>query len=63
MGRKRDLIGDPAKAASKQGIKFVVSNHRRMERWTFIHPRLDIQTDLMDPKYATFYGPPQKPGT
>jgi alpha-L-fucosidase len=60
MGPKRDLIGDLAKAVRKQGMKFGVSNHR-MEHWDFMYPQLKMETDLFDPRYADFYGPPQPP--
>lgn len=58
MGPKRDLIGDLAKAVRKEGLKFGVSNHR-MENWGFMYPAQGLKTDLFDPKYAAFYGPPQ----
>jgi alpha-L-fucosidase len=59
MGPHRDLIGDLAKAARKQGLKFGVSNHR-MENWSFMYPKNPaVKTDLFDPAYADFYGPPQ----
>ena len=64
MGPHRDLIGDLAKSVRKKGLKFGVSNHR-MENWSFMYPKNpDIKTDLFDPAYADFYGPPQplKPG-
>lgn len=57
MGPKRDLIGDLAKAVRKQGLLFGVSSHR-MEHHTFMYPQLKIKTDLFDPAYADFYGPP-----
>ncbi len=57
MGPKRDLIGDLARAVRKQGLVFGVSSHR-MEHHTFMYPALKIKTDLFDPKYAAFYGPP-----
>jgi alpha-L-fucosidase len=61
MGPKRDLIGDLAKAVRKAGLKFGVSNHR-MENWSFMYPKNpDLKTDLFDPAYADFYGPPQPP--
>lgn len=61
MGPKRDLIGDLAKAVRKVGLKFGVSNHR-MENWSFMYPKdANLKTDLFDPEYADFYGPPQKP--
>ena len=64
MGPHRDLIGDLAKSVRKKGLKFGVSNHR-MENWSFMYPKnSEIKTDLFDPAYADFYGPPQplKPG-
>ena len=64
MGPHRDLIGDLAKSVRKKGLKFGVSNHR-MENWSFMYPKNpNIKTDLFDPAYADFYGPPQplKPG-
>ncbi len=60
MGPKRDLIGDLAKAVRAEGLKFGVSNHR-MEHWDFMHPSAAKEHDLNDPRYADFYGPPQKP--
>ncbi len=60
MGPKRDLIGDLASAVREAGMKFGVSNHR-MEHWDFMYPTAAKEHDLFDPKYADFYGPPQKP--
>jgi alpha-L-fucosidase len=60
MGPHIDFIGEMAVAVRKQGLKFGVSNHR-MENWDFMYPQLKIKTDLFDPKYADFYGPPQLP--
>lgn len=61
MGPKRDLIGDLGKSVRRQGLKFGVSNHR-MEHWSFMYPKNpDLKTDLFDPEYADFYGPPQPP--
>lgn len=59
MGPKRDLIGDLAKAARKQGLKFGVSNHR-MEHHDFMLPGTSVKSDLFDPAYADFYGPHEK---
>lgn len=60
MGPKRDLMGDLAKAVRARGIKFGMSNHR-MEHWDFMYPADGLATDLFDPAYADFYGPPQRP--
>jgi alpha-L-fucosidase len=59
MGPKRDLIGDLAKAVRKKGMEFGVSNHR-MENYSFVRPLPDLKTDLFDPRYADFYGPPRQ---
>jgi alpha-L-fucosidase len=53
MGPKRDLIGDLATAARKQGMHFGVSNHR-MEHYSFIRVP-DVPSDLTDPAYQDFY--------
>ncbi len=57
MGPKRDLIGDLAKAVRKQNLIFGVSSHR-MEHHTFMYPTAKVKTNLSDPAYADFYGPP-----
>jgi alpha-L-fucosidase len=53
-GPHRDLIGELAVAARKQGLKFGVSNHR-IEHYTFISPLKDLPTDLNDPASDDFY--------
>ncbi|MDC7675590.1 alpha-L-fucosidase [Asticcacaulis machinosus] len=58
MGPKRDLLGDLMVSVRKRGLKFGVSNHR-IEHWGFMYPTEGLKTDLFDPKYADFYGPPQ----
>ncbi|MGC4235810.1 MAG: alpha-L-fucosidase [Niabella sp.] len=60
MGPHIDFIGELGKAVWKRGLKFGVSNHR-MEHWDFMYPQLKIKTDLFNPQYADFYGPPQQP--
>jgi alpha-L-fucosidase len=60
MGPHIDFIGELGDAVRKQGLKFGVSNHR-MEHWDFMYPKLKVKTDLFDPAYADFYGPPQTP--
>ena len=59
LGPKRDLIGDFARAVRKKDMKFGVSNHR-MEHWSFMLPSAGLKTDLFDPQYADFYGPPRR---
>jgi alpha-L-fucosidase len=60
MGPHRDLIGDLADATRAAGLVFCLSNHR-MEHWDFMYPAAGLATDLFDPAYAEFYGPPQRP--
>jgi alpha-L-fucosidase len=60
MGPHIDFIGELGTAVRALGLKFGVSNHR-MENWDFMYPQLNVKTDLFDPRYADFYGPPQKP--
>lgn len=57
MGPKRDLISDLANAVRKQNLIFGLSYHR-MEHHTFMYPTTKMKTDLFDPEYADFYGPP-----
>ncbi|MGC6400904.1 alpha-L-fucosidase [Sphingomonas sp. FW199] len=58
MGPRRDIVGDLMVAVRKRGLKFGVSNHR-IEHWGFMFPAAGLKTDLFDPRYADFYGPPQ----
>lgn len=60
MGPRRDLIGDLAAAVRREGLVFGLSQHR-MEHWSFMWPAEGLATDLFDPAYADFYGPPQPP--
>jgi alpha-L-fucosidase len=62
MGPKRDLVGDLSKAVRAKGMKFGVSNHG-MEHWNFMYPDTSLKTDLFDPSFADFYGPPHPPRT
>ncbi|MDQ2920740.1 MAG: alpha-L-fucosidase, partial [Acidobacteriota bacterium] len=57
MGPKRDLIGELAAAVRKRGLIFGLSYHR-MEHHTFMYPTSNIKTDIFEPAYADFYGPP-----
>jgi len=60
MGPRRDLLGELMVEVRAQGLKFGVSNHR-IEHWDFMYPADGLKTDLFDPRYADFYGPPQPP--
>jgi alpha-L-fucosidase len=56
MGPKRDVIGELAKAVRAQGIVFGVSSHRAEHWWFFDQGKL-FDSDVRDPKNASFYGP------
>jgi alpha-L-fucosidase len=58
MGPHRDVIGDLAKAARAQGLRFGVSSHR-VEHDFFMGVGRKIPSDVNDPQYAAFYGPAQ----
>lgn len=60
MGPQKDIVGLLSTAVRKRGIKFGISNHR-MENWDFMYPGIKEKTDVLDPRYAAFYGPPQPP--
>jgi alpha-L-fucosidase len=62
MGPQRDLIGDLAAAVRQQGLVFGVSNHRA-EHWWFLNGGMEFDSDVRDPRYASFYGPAQPEGT
>jgi alpha-L-fucosidase len=57
LGPKRDFIGELSVAIKKQGLVFGVSSHR-MEHHAFEYPAKGIKTDVFDPRYRDFYGPP-----
>jgi alpha-L-fucosidase len=70
MGPKRDLVGDLATAVRAQGLKFGVSNHIMYgDSFAYCGPNGTTPgnvgpntpasvSDLYDPQYADFYGPP-----
>ena len=60
MGPKRDIIGELAAASRQQGLVFGVSYHRA-EHWWFFDGGLQYASDVQEPQYADFYGPP-RPG-
>lgn len=70
MGPKRDVVGELAAAVKAQGMKFGVNNHI-MYGYSFAYcsatgttpgnvgpNTLATVSDLYDPRYADFYGPP-----
>lgn len=58
MGPHRDIIGELAAASREQGLVFGVSYHRA-EHWWYFDGGLNYPSDVQDPRYADFYGPPQ----
>lgn len=56
MGPKRDVIGELAAEIKRQGLIFGLSSHR-IEHWFFMNGGRRFQSDVLDPKYADFYGP------
>lgn len=56
MGPGRDVIGELAAAARRQGVAFGVSNHRA-ENWWFFNGGTRFDSDVLDPAYADLYGP------
>jgi alpha-L-fucosidase len=56
MGPHRDIVGELAEASRKQGLIFGLSSHR-IEHWWFLQGGRKFDSDVMDPKYADFYGP------
>jgi alpha-L-fucosidase len=56
MGPKRDIIGLLASAVRKQGMHFGASSHRA-EHWWFFNGGMQFDSDVRDPRYASFYGP------
>ena len=58
MGPRRDIIGELAAAARKQGLTFGVSSHRA-EHWWFFNGGMTFDSDVQNPRYTSFYGPAQ----
>lgn len=56
MGPKRDVIGELAAAVRAEGLVFGVSSHRA-EHWWFFDQGKTFDSDVRDPRYASFYGP------
>ena len=57
MGPHRDMLGELATAVREQGLIFGFSYHRA-EHWWFFDGGLTFPSDVQDPRYADFYGPP-----
>ncbi|KAA3664331.1 MAG: alpha-L-fucosidase [Chloroflexi bacterium] len=58
MGPKQDIVGELAKATRALDMVFGVSTHRA-EHWWFFNGGLEYDSDVQDPEYADFYGPPK----
>lgn len=61
MGPKRDIVGELATSIRKQGMIFGLSSHRA-EHWFYFYNGKLFNSDVNDPKYADFYGPPEEGG-
>jgi alpha-L-fucosidase len=62
MGPRRDVVGELAAAVRKQGLHFGASSHRA-EHWWFYNGGMAFDSDVKDPRYASFYGPAQSEKT
>ncbi len=62
MGPKRDIIGELSLAVRKKGLVFGVSYHRA-EHWWFFEGGMQFDSDVKNPKYASFYGPAEPQNT
>ena len=60
-GPCRDVIGELAEAAQKEGIIFTLSNHRAEHCWFFNAGRA-YECDINDPQYEDFYWKQQDGG-
>jgi alpha-L-fucosidase len=58
MGPKRDVVGELARAARRQGLKLGVSSHRAFN-WSYYTFEEDFDTS--NPKYSGLYGIPHPP--
>ena len=56
MGPRRDLVGDLATAIRAEGLHLGASSHRIEHDW-FMDGGREIDSDVNDPRYASFYGP------
>ncbi|HEX4489384.1 MAG TPA: alpha-L-fucosidase [Terriglobales bacterium] len=58
MGPKRDILGELADAVRAERMHFATSSHRVEHDW-FMDGGRSFDSDVNDPKYASFYGPAQ----
>jgi alpha-L-fucosidase len=56
MGPHRDVVGELAAEAKKQGLIFGLSSHR-IEHWWFLNGGRTFESDVLDPRNEAFYGP------
>ncbi len=56
MGPKRDVVGELATAVRAAGLHFGASSHRA-EHYFFFNGGREFDSDVRDPRYASFYGP------
>lgn len=61
MGPKRDVVGELAESIRKQGMIFGLSSHRA-EHWFYFYNGNLFNSDVNDPAYSDFYGPPEEGG-
>jgi len=55
-GPRRDVIGELARAVRAEGMVFGASSHRA-EHWWFYDQGTKFDSDVRDPRFASFYGP------
>ncbi len=56
MGPHRDVVGEIAAAVKKQGLVFGLSSHR-IEHWFFYQEGRKYNSDVLDSRNSSFYGP------
>ena len=62
MGPKRDVFGDLADAVRDSWMVMGASSHRA-EHWFFMNGGAQFDSDVLDPRFADFYGPAQREET
>ena len=56
LGPKQDVVGELATAVRAAGLHFGASSHRA-EHYFFFNGGREFDSDVRDPRYASFYGP------